>query len=131
MCIKSILDTDAYKFYVSYAYMKLFPNASGKFTFTDRDDTEYDEEFLEMLKMELVNLGNLRMTNEELDFVKSKIRFVPHFYWEWLKSFNFDYMKIIVYLDNKHLKITVEDTLYKATLYETPILAIVSEVRNK
>lgn len=131
MCIKSILDTDAYKFYVSYAYMKLFPNASGKFTFTDRDDTEYDEEFLEMLKMELVNLGNLRMTNEELDFVKSKIRFVPHFYWEWLKSFSFDYMKIIVYLDNKHLKITVEDVLYKATLYETPILAIVSEVRNK
>lgn len=131
MCIKSILDTDAYKFYVSYAYMKLFPNASGEFAFTDRDDTEYDEEFLEMLKMELVNLGNLRMTNEELDFVKSKIRFVPHFYWEWLKSFNFDYMKIIVYLDNKHLKITVEDTLYKATLYETPILAIVSEVRNK
>ena len=131
MCIKSILDTDAYKFYVSYAYMKLFPNASGEFAFTDRDDTKYDEEFLEMLKMELVNLGNLRMTNEELDFVKSKIRFVPSFYWEWLKSFNFDYMKIIVYLDNKHLKITVEDTLYKATLYETPILAIVSEVRNK
>lgn len=131
MCIKSILDTDAYKFYVSYAYMKLFPNASGEFAFTDRDDTEYDEEFLEMLKMELVNLGNLRMTNEELDFVKSRIRFVPSFYWEWLKSFNFDYMKIIVYLDNKHLKITIEDTLYKATLYETPILAIVSEVRNK
>lgn len=94
MCIKSILDTDAYKFYVSYAYMKLFPNASGKFTFTDRDDTEYDEEFLEMLKMELVNLGNLRMTNEELDFVKSKIRFVPHFYWEWLDCLKKNFLNI-------------------------------------
>ena len=47
MCIKSILDTDLYKFTTSYAYMKMFPDAEGTFEFCDRDKTVYDEEFLE------------------------------------------------------------------------------------
>ena len=31
MIVKSILDTDLYKFTTSYAYMKLFPQARGTF----------------------------------------------------------------------------------------------------
>lgn len=34
--IKSILDTDLYKFSVSYTYFNLYPLAGGTFTFTDR-----------------------------------------------------------------------------------------------
>ena len=34
----SILDTDLYKFTVSYAYMKMFPNAECTFTFKDRNN---------------------------------------------------------------------------------------------
>lgn len=41
MIVKSILDTDLYKFTTSYAYMKLFPQARGTFEFFDRDLTEY------------------------------------------------------------------------------------------
>lgn len=40
MIVKSILDTDLYKFTTSYAYMKLFPQARGTFEFFDRDLTE-------------------------------------------------------------------------------------------
>ena len=36
MVIKTILDTDLYKFTTSYAYIKLFPYAIGTFTFKDR-----------------------------------------------------------------------------------------------
>ena len=39
MVIKTILDTDLYKFTTSYAYIKLFPYALGTFTFKDRDET--------------------------------------------------------------------------------------------
>lgn len=132
MCIKSILDTDFYKFSTSYAYMKLFPHAEGTFTFNDRDNTEYDEKFIEMLRLELSNLGALKMTKDEFDFVNREIRFIPQCYWEWLRGFQFVPGKVIVTLDsNKHLHIEVTDNLYKVTLYETPILAIVSEIRNK
>ena len=132
MCIKSIIDTDAYKFYVSHAYMKLFPHAEGTFTFNDRDNTEYDEKFVEMLQLEIASLGMLKMSTEEFDFVNREIRFIPQVYWEWLKGFQFNPGKIHAYLDTeKHLHIEVTDKLYKVTLYETPILAIVSEIRNK
>ena len=132
MCIKSILDTDFYKFSTSYAYMKLFPHAEGTFTFNDRDNTEYDEKFIEMLRLELSNLGTLKMTKDEFDFVNKEIRFIPQCYWEWLRGFQFVPGKVTVTLDSdKHLHIEVTDSLYKVTLYETPILAIVSEIRNK
>lgn len=36
MVVKSILDTDLYKFTTSYAYMKLFPYSIGTFEFFDR-----------------------------------------------------------------------------------------------
>ena len=39
MIVKSILDTDLYKFTTSYAYMKLFPHAIGTFEFFDRDNS--------------------------------------------------------------------------------------------
>lgn len=132
MCIKSICDTDLYKFTTSYAYMKLFPDAEGEFTFCDRDNTEYTDEFLENLKLEFASLSLLELTDAEFNFVNREIRFIPQCYWEWLCSFKFNQSKIHAYLDTEHhLHITVKDKLYKATLYETPILAIVSELRNK
>ena len=34
MIVKTLLDTDLYKFTTSYAYIKLFPYAMGTFSFT-------------------------------------------------------------------------------------------------
>lgn len=76
MIIKSILDTDLYKFTTSYAYMKLFPQAVGTFEFKDRDNTEYTEEFVEQLRIELYNLAQVRLTSDEFEFMNS-IRFIP------------------------------------------------------
>lgn len=129
--MKSILDNDLYKFTVSYSYMKLFPEAGGTFEFVDRDNTEYSEEFVENLKIELAKLSILSLTNREFIWVTNNIRFIPRFYWEWLQSFKFDNSKIIIELKNKHLHIEVTDVLYKVSLYEVPILAIISELRNK
>ena len=132
MIVKSILDTDLYKFTTSYAYMKLFPQARGTFEFFDRDLTEYPEDFVQKVYLELSNLGMLRLTGSELDYMISNCRFVPQVYWEWLYSFRFDSGKVQVWLDDKkHLHITVTDYLYKVTLYEVPILAIISELRNR
>lgn len=129
MIIKSILDTDLYKFTTSYAYMKLFPQATGTFTFTDRDNTEYPDEFIQQMYLELSNLGMHRLTKEEQDYMNSHCRFIPAMYWEWLSSFRFNSGKVSVFLDDKrHLHIQVTDYLYKATLYEVPILVTSSSL---
>ena len=132
MVIKTILDTDLYKFTTSYAYIKLFPYAMGTFTFKDRDDTEYTEGFLEALKNEIHNLEMVKLAPEELEYMTSHCRFLPGVYWEWLSSFRFDPNKIEVWLDEQHhLQMSVTDYLYKVTLYEVPLLAIVSEIKNQ
>ena len=69
MVIKTILDTDLYKFTTSYAYIKLFPYAIGTFTFKDRDETEYTEGFLEALKNEIHNLEMVKLTSEEQEYM--------------------------------------------------------------
>lgn len=132
MVIKTILDTDLYKFTTSYAYIKLFPYAVGTFTFKDRDETEYTEGFLNALKNEISNLSLVALTQDELEYMANHCRFLPRVYWEWLSSFRFDPSKIEVYLDEQnHLHLEVTDFLYKVTLYEVPLLAVVSEIKNQ
>ena len=132
MVIKTLLDTDLYKFTTSYAYIKLFPYALGTFSFKDRDETEYTEGFLNALKNEIHNLALVALRKEELEYMCAHCRFLPRIYWEWLSSFRFDPEKITVYLDEEHhLHMEVTDLLYKVTLYEVPLLAVVSEIKNQ
>ena len=99
MIVRTLLDTDLYKFTTSYAYIKLFPYALGTFSFNDRNETEYTEEFLEALKSEFSKLSRLRLTEEELEYMTRNCRFLPRVYWEWLSSFRFDPDKIDIHLD--------------------------------
>jgi len=132
MIVRTLLDTDLYKFTTSYAYIKLFPYAIGTFCFNDRNETSYTGLFLEALKMEIRNLGRLRLTEKELEYMAGNCRFLPRAYWEWLSSFRFDPNKIDTYVDEAgRLHMEVTDLLYKATLYEVPLLAIVSELKNR
>lgn len=132
MIVKTLLDTDLYKFTTSYAYIKLFPYAMGTFTFNDRNETEYTESFLEALKEEISHLSQLRLKDKELEYMTRNCRFLPRVYWEWLSSFRFDPDKIDIHLDEAHhLHLEVTDFLYKVTLYEVPLLAIVSEIKNR
>lgn len=131
MTIKSILDSDLYKFTTSYAYIKLFPYAMGTFVFTDRDQKVYDDAFLAALKREIAEMAELKLTPEELDYMSKHCRFLPLVYWEWLSSFRFEPEKVLVHLDEEgHLQMEVTDYLYKVTLYEVCLLAIVSELSN-
>ncbi len=130
--ILSILDTDLYKFSTSNAYFQLFPLAEGTFTFNDRAAEVYDDAFLQQLKQELSNMASLSLSDEEFEYVTSHIRYIHRNYWEWLRGFRFEADKIDCRLDEEgHLKIDVTDLLYKVTLYEVPILAVVAELRNR
>ena len=125
--INSILHNDLYKFSMSNYYIQNFPEASGTFTFHDRNDTEYDEMFVKILKDELSHLSKLFLQKNEFDWAVKTIPYIPQFYWEWLRSFRYEPNKINIWLDeSKHLHIEVTDKMYKVTFYEIPILATVS-----
>ena len=129
--IHSILDTDLYKFTTSYAYTKLFPYAMGTFSFKDRDDTVYNDRFMEQLHDAVDQLAEVALKEDELEYMTRHCRFLPRVYWEWLYSFRFRPDKVKIVLDeDRHLNIEITDYLNKATLYEVPLLSIVSEIRN-
>ena len=130
--IISILDTDLYKFSTSYAYMKLYPEAEGAFVFTDRNNLKISSDILQKIRLEFATLSNLHLTIAERNWCIKNIPYIPSVYWEWLKGFSFDMDKIHIYKDDdEHLHIEITDKLYKVTLYEVPILAIVSELISR
>ena len=130
--ILSILDTDLYKFSTSNAYFQLYPLAEGTFKFNDRAAEVYDGSFLEEFKKAIRSLEALSLTEEEFAYVTGRVRYIHRNYWEWLRGFRFEADKIQASLDAEgHLQIEVTDLLYKVTLYEVPLLAIVAELRNR
>lgn len=133
--VYSILDNDLYKFTVSYAYMKLFPNAECTFTFKDRNKVKRTPEFLQHFKNVLrTYCNNTHLTLEELNWllIAHRVDFIARYYWEWLYSFKFEYDKIKVYLDEDSvLCMEVTDKCYKCTLYEIPCMFLIPEVNNE
>ena len=130
--VKSILDNDLYKFSMSYAYMKLYPLAEGTFTFTDRSGEKWTKEQVDEVRRQFHALAALKMSNAEFKWSCNGIVYINECYWEWLRGFRFDPEKIKVELDDDaRLHIEVTDKMYRVTLYEVPVLKIVSSVRNK
>lgn len=131
--IKSLLDNDLYKFTTSYAYMKMFPHAVGTFTFVDRNKEVYTQEFLETLKLEIYSMSDRAyLCNESFDWAVQNIPFVPRHYWEWLRGFRYNPDELNLYLDKEgHLHIEATGPLYRITLWEVPLLAMVSELTLK
>lgn len=132
MIINSILDNDLYKFTTSYAYMKLYPHAIGTFEFVDRNNTEYTKEQLQQIGMEITHMDSLKLTEEERKFMIDSCYYIPPCYFEWLSGYKYDRKEVNIWLDeNNHLHIKATGLLYRITLWEVPILAIVSEVLTR
>lgn len=139
--IESILDTDLYKFSTSYAYFSLYPDSGCTFTFKNRgikegslDRTEIEMEIgiQDDLKREFAKLKDLRLTDEECEWCIKNIPYIPRNYWEWLKTFSFDPSRIIISMNLiRGMSLYVDDTPWKASLYEIPVLAIYAELRAK
>ena len=132
MIISSILENDLYKFSMSYYYQVHYPKAWGTFTFHDRNNTKYSEEFVVALKEEIDALATLSLQPSEFAWTVKTIHYIPQCFWEWLCYFRFEPEKVDVWLDSEqHLHIEVSDAMYKVTFYEIPILAIVSELYHR
>ena len=130
--IQSVLDTDLYKFTTSYAYSKLYPRAYGQFRFIDRGKTTYPQGFAEELKKEILEMSKLALTKDEASFLSRELPYLPPTYIDFVRGFRFDPEEVKVEQDAEgHLSIIAEGLLYRVTLWETPILALVSELYYK
>ena len=98
MIIRSILENDLYKFSMSYYYQVHYPNAWGTFSFHDRNNTEYSEDFVGLLKEEFQYLATISLQPTEFDWAVKTIPYIPQCFWEWLCYFRFEPDKILIIL---------------------------------
>ena len=129
--ITHFTDTDLYKLTMCCAIVNCFPRAMVKYTFVDRNNTVYPEGFARLVEEQIVYLEDLRFTDEEAAFMRSRCYYIPSWFYTYLKGFRFKREWVKVCQDAEgHLQIHIEGYWHDTVLLEVMILAIVSELSH-
>lgn len=130
--IRYLTDNDLYSFSVCYLYLQKFPRAWGRYTFVDRNDTAYPPGFAEKVREQIRRMEGIRISDDEIRFMRRKCYFLPVWFFTFLKGFRFDPDEVSVAQDaDGRLRISIEGLLWKTVFWEVPVLAIVSELKHR
>jgi len=128
--ITSAMDTDAYKLHMMQVVFEKYSSVIVKYRFkcrTDEDLTPYVSEIRDAIN-ELEGLG---FTDDQLMYL-SKIPFLKEAFIDFLRQFRLDPKRYLtVSVENGQLAIEAEGPWLYTIPFEIPVLAIVSEVRNR
>ncbi len=130
MIIKSLLDTDLYKFTMMQVVLHHFPGAQVQYKFKCRNPGVDLTPYLEEIRAEIRELCTLHLTEEELAYLRG-LRFLKSDFVDFLGLFHFNEKYVSVQPDAAtpgEIDITIHGPWLHTILFEIPILAIVSEV---
>ena len=131
MIIRSLLDTDLYKFTMGQVALHQFPEAQVKYAFKCRNQADWTDDQVSEIKSEVREFCDLKLTSEELSYLKSLDLFKDS-YLDFLKLYSPDYNDFsIELLSNGELKVEVTGSWFTTIYWEVPLLAIVNEVYFK
>ena len=130
MIIRSLLDTDLYKFTMMQVVLHHFPGAQAEYRFKCRNASIDLTPYVEEIRAEIASLCSLRFTQEELDYL-SGMRFMKSDYIDLLGLFRMDerFIEVTRHPESgSEIDITIRGPWLHTILFEVPVLAIVSEV---
>lgn len=129
--IKSLLDTDLYKFTMLQVVLHKFPQTHSVYAFRCRnlEDTAYPlSTLLDEVNAELDALCELRFTADELQYLRG-LRFIKSDFVDYLELFQLKRRFIKATLDAEgRLDIRIEGPMIQAMMFEIFVLAIVNEL---
>ena len=127
--IQHFTDDDLYKFTMCCAVINNFPRTQVKYRFNDRSQTVYPRGFGEELRRQIKMLETVVITDEEIAFMRRRCRYIPAWFYSYLKGFRYDSRWVTVSQDDAgHLDIEFEGCWSDTILLEVKVLAIVSEL---
>ncbi|MCF8172539.1 MAG: nicotinate phosphoribosyltransferase [Candidatus Methylopumilus sp.] len=129
MVIKSLLDTDLYKFTMMQVVLHHFPAAQVEYRYKCRTQGVNLRPFLDEIRQEIHALCQLRFEPSELDYLKS-LRFIKSDFIDFLGLFHLP-EKCIEVSEGElagEIAISVKGSWLHTILFEIPVLAIVNEV---
>lgn len=129
MVIKSLLDTDLYKFTMMQVVLHHFPAAQVEYRYKCRTQGVNLRPYLDEIRQEIQALCQLRFEPSELDYLKS-LRFIKSDFIDFLGLFHLP-EKCIEVSEGElpgEIAISVKGSWLHTILFEIPVLAIVNEV---
>jgi len=127
--IRSLLDTDLYKFTMMQVVLHHFPGAQTEYRFHCRTEGVDLRPCLGEIREQVGALYALRFRDEELEYLRG-LRFMKSDFVDFLGLFQFNekFLRIAEGDAPGGLDITIRGPWLHTILYEIPVLAIVSEV---
>ena len=127
----SILDNDFYKFTMQCAVVKLFPAIKGRYEFINRGKHEFPEGFAQAMQEAVNQMGQLKLSKEEKNFLKTSCPYLNPAYIDFLEGYRYDPSEVHISQEGTELKVSVEGYWYRTILWEVPLLATISELYYK
>lgn len=127
--VKTLLDTDAYKFYMQQAVFYNYKNVDVVAEFICRGDNFlgcYSDILLEQINM----MGSLSLSNEEYVYMNS-FPFFNEEYLHWLRNFRYNVSQVKINNNKGQLHIRISGLWKEVILWEVPILALISELFHR
>ncbi|MFN3629819.1 MAG: nicotinate phosphoribosyltransferase [Casimicrobiaceae bacterium] len=126
MIIRSLLDTDLYKFTMMQAVLHQFPGAQVEYRFKCRNEGVALAFLAETVNREVDALCELRFTEDELAYLRA-LRYVKSDFVDFLALFRFNRRHIDIRAEGDDLAISIRGPWLHTILFEIPVLAIVNE----
>ncbi|KAI3624167.1 NPT1 [Malassezia furfur] len=137
--LPSLLDTDVYKLTMQQAVQKHFPDAKVTYRFTNRSkEMQFTQRAVELIEQGIHHLGDLRMTPDELEWLRTTCPYFQPAYLDFLQSFQLqptDEVQVQFVPGTQEcngermgdLEVTIKGLWSHVILYEVPVMAIISE----
>lgn len=130
MIIKSLLSCDFYKFSMLNVFFRVCPDVNAKYKFKCRNPNINLLPFKDEIEKEIDDLCNLKLNQEELDYLAT-IRFFNPAFVNLMEDFQLKRRYITVSEKDGNLDITMEGPLTNVTMFEIFVLKIVHEVYSR
>jgi len=127
--VQNLLDTDLYKLSMMQAVLHNYPNVDVEWEFRCRNGEDL-RPYLEDIRTELEQLSELSLGPDQLTFLEG-INFMKPDFLRFLGLFRFNLRYLHIGIENDQLFIRLRGPWLHVILFEVPLLATVSEVRNR
>ena len=127
--VQTLLDTDLYKLSMMQAVLHNYPNVDVEWEFRCRNGEDL-RPYLPELTAQIERLAELSLSADELVFLEG-INFMKPDFLRFLGLFRFNLRYLKIGIVDDELCIRVRGPWLHVILFEVPLLATVSEVRNR
>ncbi|MBF7142060.1 MULTISPECIES: nicotinate phosphoribosyltransferase [Pseudomonas] len=127
--IQSLLDTDLYKLSMMQAVLHNYPNTDVEWEFRCRNGEDL-RPYLQTLRHEMERLCELSLSDEDTAFLEN-ISFMKPDFLRFLGLFRFNLRYVQIGIEHDELFIRLKGPWLHVILFEVPVLALISEVRNR